>query len=791
MPKRFVAGVLLGVLFFVGCERHEERAVRARSEAVAALESGERRAAVEALERLRAASPDTTAARLELAGLLVRAGEAPQALWVLEAALLQDPSDEKLRLALASTALLVQDPRRAGEVLRGIPPDSENDLAATLLRAHAELELGNEDAAFTHLEYAAARYPDRPEATLARLQTLLRERRKEEALALAEEASRSESLDEAARRRFELVAARLAAEEGNLDAALARLDTLLERDALDTQVWTALVGLLVEKNRGQEARQRLEAASATHPDNALLQALLAGVDAASGRPEDAEAALVRAVALSDTPSSRLTLARLYVARGDAGAAVRSLEEAIEGHPDSAMLRMHLTEARIDAGDLAGAESALEAFVKLAPADPHGEYLKARLELTRGDAATAEASLRALVARLDTPYTQFWLGRTLEAQGDLEGAARRFGLAFRRNPKDPAAAGALYAVSVQRGDWASAGFAAQALARANPRSPEAFEALAEVKLRLGHAKEAEVIARKLREAAPDRSSAAILLARSLTAQGKLAEAERVLAEAVAGGGSSPELEAERGVVMGASGRPDQALELVREAAEEHPEAAAPQRALAMLYFAAGDGAQGAAATQRAIALDPENLTPLALQARFLASRGEWDQAQLAAERHLAERPADAEMHFLLGAVHEGAGDEAAAARAYERAVEQDPGHVSARNNLSLILGRQGETDAALEHAQAAYAEAPANAHVLDTLGWLYLQKGLVGRAVAFLEQAREANPAGAGPQLHLALAYQAAERPAEARVLLKDLTGREGLDPALRSETNAALQSMPD
>ena len=78
-----------------GCPTPEERAEEARAEARHALETGQRAEAVAALKRLRATQPDTPEALNELVGLLIQAGEAPQAVWVLEEGLERFPERDE------------------------------------------------------------------------------------------------------------------------------------------------------------------------------------------------------------------------------------------------------------------------------------------------------------------------------------------------------------------------------------------------------------------------------------------------------------------------------------------------------------------------------------------------------------------------------------------------------------------------------------------------------------------------------------------------------------------------
>jgi Flp pilus assembly protein TadD len=64
--------------------------------------------------------------------------------------------------------------------------------------------------------------------------------------------------------------------------------------------------------------------------------------------------------------------------------------------------------------------------------------------------------------------------------------------------------------------------------------------------------------------------------------------------------------------------------------------------------------------------------------------------------------------------------------------------------------------------------------MDTLGALYLEVGLVERAISVLEDAHEAAPDLADARLHLGLAYLEAGRSGEARSLLATAGGSESL-----------------
>jgi predicted Zn-dependent protease len=183
-----------------------------------------RDAALRALSVLRELRAETSEDPLEFAQLLVQAGEAPQAVWVLEEAVRKSPERDELRIALAQAALLVADPAAAHAALEPIGESSEKHAEALVLRSQAELRSGDAKRAMATLELAEKLYPDRIEARLVRIGALLQERRLEEAHRAVEEArvpaAAAEQPD--ALRPFEIALYEADATSGNTDAASQR-----------------------------------------------------------------------------------------------------------------------------------------------------------------------------------------------------------------------------------------------------------------------------------------------------------------------------------------------------------------------------------------------------------------------------------------------------------------------------------------------------------------------------------------------------------------------------------------
>ncbi len=786
-----IARVLAAAVVLSVCASPEERAESAPAAVQEALQRGDRDAALAALQDLRESQPDTPEALAEYTTLLVRAGEANQALWRLEAAVQRFPERHDLRLALASAALLVNDASRARAAAGRIPADSEHHPRALLTLAWAELQLGSLEGALALFEEAERRYPDLPQARVARIATLVNERRFDDARQALKEANQSPESAESseALHRLEIALYRVEATQGESEAAIAALRALVEADPSDLPAWNALVQVLWAAGRAADARDIVRAALEADPEQLALYTALASLHAALGEADEAELRLRELAERSESPTATLQLALFYTWRQDADRALEVYRDALEAFPDEPMLRKFRAEALVGFGRVEEARAELRRFQAVLSGDPNVEYLRARLELAEGDAAGAAARLQKLMPRLDEATTQFWLGQALEAMGDPVGAELRYGAAIARQPSEPAFYLAAIASAERRGDWRVVGSHAQSLVRRAPGLFEGWAALVTALVNLGEGQRAEEIASKLVEAIPSRADARVLLASALRARGRYAEAFEQLAEAGQGSEPTPELAAERALTLGMSGRVQEAVGAARSALETSPDSARLHSALAALLFQAGQAEAGARAANRALELDPGDPTPLRVRAEFRAATGRLEEARDDCERYLRHRPDDPLVHFILGVVHAKAGRPEQAIAAYQRAAELDSQAFAPRNNLAGLFTARGDLDSALAAAQEAYRIADDNPYVMDTLGWLYLSKGLVERSISLLEDAHAAAPELAEAQLHLALAYREAGRTADARRLLLDLESRDGERGELQTQVEEALHSL--
>ena len=143
MFPRCVACSCALLLLFAACSSPEDRAGDA-SEAVRVAVAGRdwiaAQAAIQALQRSR---PDTPDSLTELGSLMIEAGEASQAVWLLEDGIARFPSSDALRMTLAVAVLRIGEPGRALLAVESIGPDSPVYAEALLARAEALLALAD------------------------------------------------------------------------------------------------------------------------------------------------------------------------------------------------------------------------------------------------------------------------------------------------------------------------------------------------------------------------------------------------------------------------------------------------------------------------------------------------------------------------------------------------------------------------------------------------------------------------------------------------------------------------
>jgi len=791
-----VAATGVSALALLCCSSPEEKGTLARERAVVALEEGRRTEALAALRELRDLDLEAPEAVLDLAALMTRAGDAPGAAWVLEAALAREPTHEPLRLALARTSLLVGDAARARAEMSRVVEGSELHADSLLIAARAELLLGDLEQCLALLEQMESTYPDRLESHLLRISALVRGDRLDEAHEALGAARRAVSQAppsperDAALLVAEVTLIQTTIRRGEVDEGLAQFARLVDANSDDDWLWQGLVHAHLRVGRPRPALEKLEQALSGAPERVSLQMLAASLLVSLGEFEAASARYRELLEAADSPGVRLALARLQLLQGDDDGGLATLEAALSRHPDAASLQATHAELLVARGDLAGARAAVARYEPASRGQPIWKFLRARIEISEGRTEVALDRLLGISAELDTAATQYWIGMALVNLGDRDGADRRFRAAMKRDPSMADAYLAALHLAEGRADATAVAELGGRMVRVLPGRLEGWLALGNARLSLGDAVAAERVARRAIERFPDAATLHGLQARALSGQARHADAVATVLAAEESLGRSAELDAEIALALFSAGRAEEALARVEAALDDEPENPLLHRTRMAVLFGTSQGDAGSLAADRALELDPSDPWPLRERARFFASTGRFEDAERDARRYLAARPDDAEIFFVLGAVLQGQGQVDAAIEAYRRSAQHDPRGFAARNNLAELLLERGDLEGALSASQEAYRLAPDDPRVLDTLAAVYLRMGLVERAVSFSEQAHRSAPGSPEIQLDLARAYGQAGRADDASLLLSDLEAQEDVPDAVRSGIHEVRAALP-
>jgi predicted Zn-dependent protease len=244
--------------------------------------AGQLEKAAEALDEYLRRDPASVQARELLGLILVDLGRDSEGAAHLERALAGDPDNPAALYALGRAYLRLHRPEEAPVVAR-LERLPDGRALAHLLSGISRLERGESRSALEELEAAARLNPGLPELEVSLGIAYLRTGQRAEARASFErELGRSAS---DARSLYYL--ALLDQEQGDLDQARRRLDTLLSFDP-GSGLGNALLGkILLQQGKAIEACRALEVAVARDPGDSTRRYLLARAYQTVGRREEA------------------------------------------------------------------------------------------------------------------------------------------------------------------------------------------------------------------------------------------------------------------------------------------------------------------------------------------------------------------------------------------------------------------------------------------------------------------------------------------------------------------------
>jgi tetratricopeptide (TPR) repeat protein len=236
-----------------------------------------------------------------------------------------------------------------------------------------------------------------------------------------------------------------------------------------------------------------------------------------------------------------------------------------------------------------------------------------------------------------------------------------------------------------------------------------------------------------------SSARLEQAFELHRRGRLGEAAALCREVLAGEPGDADAMHLLGLIMAATGRGHDALELFAAAARLQPSNAAMHANHGTALSELRRYAEAVACFDRAVALRPDLASGYLGRGSALLHSGQLDQALANLGQAVRLAPKSAQTHHALGVALEQANRLAEARHCFEQALAFEPRHAEAHHNLGLVLAAQGRHADALASIDRALALQPRWAPAHSNRGSQLLALNRPAEALASFEQALALQP----------------------------------------------------
>ncbi|GAB3678556.1 tetratricopeptide repeat protein [Salinisphaera aquimarina] len=625
---------------------------------------------------------------------------------------------------------------QASQHLQRVLSSAPNSVRSLTLLASIKLEQGDKNAAELYLKQAITIAPNDVSALRLLASLYLQRNEDDRAVRMLEDAYASNPGSDGIRALLAQAMASRKDEPGETKtrrriggAPLVSSDAALRID---------VAAAMARTGNTSAALALLDGFTPENADESLSAATIRiGIDLRDQRPEQAVETARKLVSEAADDVARLRLlARTYTAIGNADAAGKTLDRALEVEPKNTDLLLSRAGIFARLGQYADATRTLTHVLELAPSDLKAQLALAQLAAAQGKQAESISwQEKAYAAHPENSELALRLVQSyLAAQRTADGLE----LASRLATDQPANAAfaRIKGVALLADGQGDAGIASLSKAAAlAPDEPAYRLDLAQAQIAQQHRDSALQQLERLRRERPDFLPAASVLAR-LQAQ---------------------------------MGDADAALKTVQDIPIDKQNRVSVNTLKAQVLATLGKYDQAAAVYSTAYGAEPNQSLALALFDTRRRAGAEHPQGSLI--DWLKRRPQDTVVALRLAQWYQSSDQVGKAEQAYRNLLSIDGSNAVALNNLALISSQRKEGDAE-EYARRAHDAAPDNPAIADTLGWILVNGGgEVKKGVDLLRMAAADLSDDPNIQYHLAFGLAVSKDPAnqaQARKILGEI-----------------------
>lgn len=761
------------LLALSACDSSEERAEKHFQNGLELLESGDVSRAMVEFRNTLALDGDHRDARANYARAARERGNVSEAYSNFLRLVEQFPDDLEARLALTEIAILAQnwdEAERHGAALVDANAELEGADIATLALAFRQAVLDEDNPLIRELtgraETLAEAKPNDQILTRILIEGYLVDGRVDDAIAVTR-AILDEGTDNPV---FYQIMAELLVTKGDFDGLEQHFREMIAQFPDDEDTKGNLLRLLIAEGRSDQAeaflRDEIVAAEDKVSAHVALIALIRQL-----RGDDAALTEIElALEAYDNPSLITALkAGLLYDRGEQDTAISLMESITEGQEPSAQVddfKVTLAKMLIGRSNEIGARQLVEAVLEHDPSHVEALKMRASWQIDADETDAAIATLRLALDRApDDAEAMTIMARAHERNGDTQLAQDLLALAVEASGFAPAES--LRFARIQL-DEERFGSAEETLINALRRAPghlELLNTLGQVYLATADWSRADQVVRTIRrqENAQAGRLADELQLQLISSREGRAQGIGFLERLVQNGSDTTAAKVALIQARLQENRADDALALAQEIVDDNPGEIPALMVLGNTQVALAAFGDAEATFRAALEIEPNDALAIVQLLRTLNAQGRPGEAEALVDASLERQPEHPDLLWAKASFLETANDIDGAIDVYEQLYALNSGNQVVANNLASLLVTYRTEQADLDRAIAVGKRLRGTEFppFQDTYGWLLYRQGQFEEAVEYLEPAAQALAGDPIVQFHLAKAYLALERNADA------------------------------
>lgn len=613
-----------------------------------------------------------------------------------------------------------------------------------LLRAGAQADLGQIAPALQSINQARQLDSSAPDVWLAEVPIRIRSKSFAEALQAVDRAlTIAPNMAEAHYQKGSILHV-----QGDLPGATAAYARALQLEPNHVEALIAQIGLHLDFNRLDDAARdvaSLQRVSPKEPRGSYFKALLAE---RKGQVPQAQAALREVTSLLDpVPMSFMRYrSQLLMLNGLAHHGLNEPEKArqyleafLRTQPNSPVTRL-LARIYLSTGSVNEAATLLENYLKNQPGDGLASNLLGSVYIAQGKHARAATLMQQTLKSQDLPEYRTTLGMSLLGAGQTASALAELEAAYKKDPKQLAAAIVLAQLYLREGQPAKGLALVQTLVNQQPANAGLQNLLGSAHAQNGDPKAARAAFEKAAQLSPDLTQAQLNLARLDLDARAFDAAEQRLTNVLKTNPRDTDALADMARVADLRGKTAEAQTWLEKARDNSgPRELRWNLALIDLHLRAGRPEQALAEAKIAQGKSSDNITGLLLYSRAQLAMGDAMGARGTLGRATRLADFDADLQVEIASQQLAAQNLDGAYYSLDKALTGQPDSLPAQVLMARVELQRGEVAKAEQRARNIVQKYPRRAVGHTLLGDLALAQNKPGPALEAFRKAHATEP----------------------------------------------------